>query len=109
MQLLRVTKELHEVVKTGQGIERQEKEVKNLERRITSERDNHQRKLEQKERALNTLKSQLKQKKSENNKLKSQIAELQVSVHERRKVSEIKSVQNAESGMLYVAYRESDL
>jgi hypothetical protein len=89
IQLLRVTKEMQEFLRSG-DIHRQATEISNLEKISDHSHKTHQRNLEELKAAIKKLKVKKAKKLQENKELDSQIAILEKSVSERKDIQELK-------------------
>jgi hypothetical protein len=103
IQLLRVTKEMQEFLRSG-DIHRQATEISNLEKISEHSQKTHQRNLEELKAVINKFKVKKAKKVQENRELDVQIAELEKSVSDRKNIQELKSKMNSCSETTWKEY-----
>lgn len=87
-QLLRVTKQLQEIIKGGQG-ESQHEELEKLVRRVTTSEESHQHKLQDKQKVVAKLRKQISVKFAENSELDQKLKQMGLSISEREKILKV--------------------
>ena len=96
LQLLRVTKELQEMLKGG-GESRHQQEIQLLERKREHARKTHVGKVDDKKSIIGKLEKKAREKKVETRKLASQVSELEVRVQERNAIYEVQAGKNEQT------------